>query len=146
MNAIWNFVCVCMCIVCMGYSSIRTLRNYQITNRLHLLTEFIGFIFITRLVNEIPKWNRLSVQTRKWNRVSVYVRDGKQEFFKRYFKNSSPIDELGKWCQEMLVGGPAQVWGTGGRFPRRPCEREPALPAATNQHRHTEETSVEILT
>ena len=43
-------------------------------------------------------------------------------------------------------GGPEQVWGTAGRFPCRPCEREPALPVATNQRRHTEETSVEILT
>ena len=76
----FEILCV-LFIVCMGYSSIRTLRNYQTTNRLHFLTEFIGFIFVTRLVNEIPKWNRLGVQTRKWNRVSLLVRDWKLEFF-----------------------------------------------------------------
>ena len=32
------------------------------------------------------------------------------------------------------------------RFPWPPCEREPALPAATQLHCHTKGTSVEILT
>ena len=46
--------------------------------------------------------------------------------------NSSSIDEIGN-----IGGGSAQTRGTAGRFPWQTCEREPALPAATNQHRHT---------
>ena len=55
-----------------------------------------------------------------------------------------------RWAWELKqwkVGrGLMQVWGTEGRFPRKPCEREPALQVATNQHSHTEGTSVETNT
>ena len=55
-----------------------------------------------------------------------------------------------RWAWELVprkFGGEGPcTWGTAGRFPWQPCERQPSLPAATNQHRHTEETSVEILT
>ena len=50
------------------------------------------------------------------------------------------MDEFGNRCHEWLK------WGWAGRFPWWPCEQEPALPAATNLHCHTEGTSVEILT
>ena len=53
---------------------------------------------------------------------------------------------LGTGAKKVWWGGAVHVWGTAGRFPWQPCERQPSLPAATNQHRHTEETSVEILT
>ena len=69
----------------------------------------------------------------------MYILDGRK-LLSLPNLNSSPIDELGNWCQERLVGRPAQVLGTAGRFPWRPCERESALPAATNQHRHLPNT------
>ena len=57
-------------------------------------------------------------------------------------------------CQLMSLGTGANRgwWGpcTNTRHSRevlwQPCEREPALQEATNQHRHTEATSVEKLT
>ena len=52
---------------------------------------------------------------------------------------------LGTGAKKGWCGAPLQLSGTAGRCPWRPCEREPALPAASNQHHHTEETSVEIL-
>ena len=57
-----------------------------------------------------------------------------------------PIDELRNWCQQRLVGEPYKYEAQSGRFPWQPCEREPALQAATDKHSHTEGTSVEILT
>ena len=51
------------------------------------------------------------------------------------------------WAWELVlskvVGGPAKVHGTAGRFHGN--LREPALQAAANQHHHTEGTSVEKL-
>ena len=58
------------------------------------------------------------------------------------YLNLSSIDELGNWCHPRLVG-PCANTGHSGEVPWKPCEREPALQAATNRHRHTEGTSVE---
>lgn len=51
--------------------------------------------------------------------------------------NSSPIDELGNWCQERLVGAPPKYKAQQGGFHGNPVSK--------NQHHHTEGTSVEIL-
>jgi len=40
-----------------------------------------------------------------------------------FFLNSLPIDELGNWCHQRLVGGPAKIPGTAGRIHSNPVSR-----------------------
>ena len=53
--------------------------------------------------------------------------------------NSSPIDDLGNWCHQKLVGAPRKYQAQHGGSMT-------ALQAATNENRHTEGTSVKKLT
>ena len=49
-------------------------------------------------------------------------------------------DWLRKVDHQRLVGGPVKIQGTARKFPWQPCQQEPVLLAATNQHLHTEGT------
>ena len=53
--------------------------------------------------------------------------------------NSSPIDDLGNWCHQKLVGTPLKYQAQHGGSMA-------ALQAATNENWHTEGTSVKKLT
>ena len=74
--------------------------------------------------------------TATWSRIVLYN------------LNSLLIDELGNWFNQR-VGGALCKYSNARHsrgVPWQSCEREPALQAATNQHCHTEGTSVEKLT
>ena len=64
-------------------------------------------------------------------------------------------DDVGQTCRQLMSLGTSAIqgwWGPSAKtrhskeVPWQSCEQEPALKVATNQHCHTEGTSVEKLT